>query len=57
MLNNISKIILVSFLISLNVCVWKDVLGDIFYEAVFVVSCGILGLFIYSAYFYGKRRL
>jgi len=49
------KIVLISFLVSFNVCLWRDVFEDIFDEAVFAIVLFIIGLTMLGRIFYSKR--
>jgi len=53
----VSKIVLISLLVSLNVCVWKDILGDAFYEVGFGAVAAILGMLLFSTAYRSWRRL
>ena len=50
------KTVLISLLVSLNVCIWRDVLEDVFDEAVLFITLCIFGLFLYGKAFHDKGR-
>lgn len=50
------KITLILFLGYLNFYVWKEIIGDTFYEAILTMVSFILGLYLYGEIFHGKRR-
>jgi len=50
------KIVLISLGVSLNVCVWRDVLGDTFDQAAFFTALFILGLFLRDKLFHDRGR-
>jgi len=50
------KNLLISFLVSLNVCLWKDILGDIFCKAALIIIAYIIGLLIYGEVFHGRKK-
>ena len=56
MCSKVLKTVLIALLVSLNVCVWKDVLGDAFYKAGFGASGAILGMYLFAKAFGSWRR-
>lgn len=59
-MNDVSKVVktvLISFLVSLNVCVWKDIMGDAFYKAGFAVSAFVMGIILWSKAYESRRKL
>ena len=56
MWSRVLKMVLIALLVSLNVCVWKDILGDAFYGVGFGVAAAILGMYLFSKAYGGWRR-
>ena len=52
----IYKIVLVSFLVSLNVVIWKDILGEAFYEIGFIVSAFMMGIYLRNKAYASRRK-
>ena len=50
------KMLIISFLVSLNVCVWRDVLQDTFDEAVMFIALFILGMFLRGRILRNNKR-
>lgn len=48
------KISLISFIVSLNVCIWRDAIGEVFDSAVFVILSLSLGLLLHDLIFNRK---
>jgi len=57
MWSKVLKTVLIALLVSLNVCVWKDILGDAFYEVGFGAAAAILGMYLFGKAYRGWRRL
>jgi len=53
---NTLKIILISTMISLNICIWRDVAEDTFDCVVALIILVILGAFLHERVFRGKRK-
>ena len=57
MWSKVLKTVLIALLVSLNVCVWKDVLRDAFYKAGFGAAGAILGMYLFSKAYRSWKRL